>query len=94
MKRRTTESAASVFVPKGNAGSRCYTEPMVIRKPAPKKRPAAQRSAAKPKRERSIWAKVEALGRSIPAAERSRHPHDGARNIEHYLYGGPKQDPD
>jgi hypothetical protein len=34
---------------------------------------------------------ILALGKTIPAEEQARHPEDGAANLEHYLYGSPKQ---
>ncbi len=69
---------------------------MAIRKPAKPaskkpRRPARAKRA--PKRARSIWERIEALGASIPPDELARHPPDGAANLEHYLYGSPKQDP-
>ena len=46
------------------------------------------------KGERSAWDKIIEAGHSIPQEELDRHPRDGARNLHHYLYGTPKQDPD
>ena len=54
-------------------------------------------AANPPKRkrgERSAWDKIEERARRIPQEELDRHPPDGARNLKHYLYGSPKQDPD
>jgi hypothetical protein len=64
---------------------------MAIRKPTSRK-PAKR--VSKPKRQLSIFEKIEALGRAIPAEEQAGHPRDGARNLHHYLHGAAKQDPD
>ncbi len=34
------------------------------------------------------------IGRSISAQDQARHPIDGAKNIDHYLYGSPREDED
>ncbi|MHB8378049.1 MAG: hypothetical protein ACYDEB_14015 [Dehalococcoidia bacterium] len=55
---------------------------------------ALRRSAhpAKPKAPAgSIWANIVAIGESIPPNDRARFPRDGARNLDHYLYGTPKR---
>jgi hypothetical protein len=74
---------------------------MTIRKATPAKSartaaPKRARAAAKrkPKRELTLWEKIEARGKRIPAEELARLPTDGARNLHHYLHGAPKQDPD
>lgn len=59
-------------------------------------KPAVRRAPAKrkPRRELTIFEKIVERGKRIPAGELARHPRDGAANLEHYLYGMPKQDPD
>jgi hypothetical protein len=57
---------------------------------APKRAPAAAKR--KPKRELALWEKIVARGKRIPPEEVANHPTDGARNLDHYLYGVPKQD--
>ncbi len=64
---------------------------MVTKKPVAPKRTTARR---KPKREMTLWEKIEARGKRIPPEELANFPTDGARNLDHYLYGSPKQDPD
>lgn len=59
---------------------------MVIRKPAAPKRTTRRKPAL------TIWEKTEARGKRIPADELANFPTDGARNLDHYLYGAPKQD--
>ena len=58
---------------------------------APKR---ARVTAAKraPKRELALWEKIVARGKRIPPEELANHPTDGARNLDHYMYGTPKQD--
>jgi hypothetical protein len=34
---------------------------------------------------------ISESGYSIPAEERARIPHDFAKNMDHYLYGAPKE---
>ncbi|MDP9236242.1 MAG: hypothetical protein M3P30_02400 [Chloroflexota bacterium] len=73
---------------------------MTIRKTTPakptaaSKRPHATTAKRARKRELTIWEKIEARGKRIPAEELARLPTDGARNLHHYLHGTPKQDPD
>ena len=67
---------------------------MVTKKHAPKKTPRTRRGPAPSKRGPSIWERIEELGKSIPPEELANFPTDGARNLDHYLYGAPKQDPD
>src|SRR3990172_6283683 len=44
--------------------------------------------------EKSAWDKIVDSSKRIPRRELERQPRDGAANIDHYLYGVPKQDPD
>lgn len=37
-----------------------------------------------------IWEILDEISREVPAAEWARVPCDGARNLDHYLYGHPK----
>jgi hypothetical protein len=37
-----------------------------------------------------IWEIVEEIGRSVPMEEWANVPTDGARNLDHYLYGHAK----
>lgn len=62
---------------------------MAIRKPtrAPAKPP--RRTDARSKK--SVAQMIIDLGKSIPADELTRFPSDGARNLDHYLYGAPKE---
>jgi len=46
---------------------------------------AGQVLAIRPKP--SLWDKLAQLRSMIPAEERRRHPTDGARNLDKYLYG-------
>ena len=64
---------------------------MAIRKPA-KRKLTRKRSPRKAKRELALWEKLVAIGKQIPPEERANFPRDGARNLDHYLYGSPKQD--
>ena len=64
---------------------------MAIRKPATRE-VTRKRSPRQAKRELNIFEKLIELGRTIPPEERANFPKDGARNLDHYLYGSPKQD--
>ena len=64
---------------------------MVIRKPSAPKRVTARR---KSKADEPFWEKIAERGKRIPPEELANVPTDGARNLHHYLYGSPKQDPD
>ena len=64
---------------------------MVIRKPTTPKRTVAQRRA---RRQKPLWEKIVERGKRIPPEELANVPTDGARNLHHYLYGSPKQDPE
>ncbi len=58
----------------------------------PVRGPSTSKGKRAPKREIPIWEKIIALGDQIPPEELARHPRDGAANLDHYLYGVPKQD--
>ena len=49
---------------------------------------AAADTAAEPK---PVWQKFVEAGRKLPDDVVKRLPSDGARNLDHYLYGTPKQ---
>ena len=60
---------------------------------------SVKRLQVKPAREkrfdknaRPIWEVLEELGKSIPIKEWAKVPRDGARNLDHYLYGHAKRD--
>ena len=63
---------------------------MAIRKPTTPKRTARR----KPKPDKPLWEKIVERGKRIPPEELTNFPSDGARNLDHYLYGSPKQAPD
>jgi hypothetical protein len=64
---------------------------MAIRKAATPKRATTRR---KPKPDKPLWEKIVERGKRIPPDELANIPTDGARNLHHYLYGSPKQDPE
>jgi len=37
--------------------------------------------------------RIAAIGATIPKSGLARIPADASRNLRHYLYGSPKQDP-
>ena len=41
---------------------------------------------------RNVWRELSAIGAAIPRAQRRALPPDGARNLDHYLDGSPKED--
>jgi hypothetical protein len=67
---------------------------MAVRKPT--KRAISKRRAVRAprkKRELTIWEQIIELGKRIPPEELATFPPDGATNLDHYLYGTPKQEP-
>ncbi|HZF08407.1 MAG TPA: hypothetical protein VFE33_06410 [Thermoanaerobaculia bacterium] len=48
-------------------------------------------SPAAPPR-RPIWEVLEELGATVPDSEWAKVPQDLAKNLDHYLYGAPKQE--
>jgi hypothetical protein len=58
-------------------------------------KPPARRTAVKrttEKKPRNIWRELSAIGNAIPPAERAALPRDGARNLDRYLDGSPRED--
>jgi len=47
---------------------------------------------ARVRKSRNIWRELSEVGSSIPPSERSALPRDGARNLDHYLDGSPKEE--
>ena len=43
--------------------------------------------------EKPFWQIAVEIGQSIPDDELAKLPRDGARNLDHYLYGAPRQEP-
>ena len=41
--------------------------------------------------EEPIWERIAREAQELPATVRGRLPRDGARNLDHYLYGAPKE---
>jgi hypothetical protein len=58
---------------------------MVTSKPAPKRKPAKRPAITDADR-------IAAIGRRIPRSVRAMFPKDGARNLDHYLYGARRQE--
>lgn len=46
----------------------------------------------KPAPRGNIADRIVEIGRTITPEDRAAFPRDGARNLDHYLYGLPKQD--
>ena len=61
------------------------------RSPAGDGQPAAGQLPSEPER-KPIWKRAVEAGLSIPPEERARLPQDGARNVDHYVYGTPRQE--
>ena len=51
-----------------------------------------ERNPPKMKPGESWWEKIEERSKRIPPEELANFPPDGARNLDHYLYGAPKED--
>ena len=52
--------------------------------------PSPAGSSTPPKR-RPLWERAAELRQSIPAEEWDKLPTDGARQLDHYIYGSPKR---
>jgi Arc/MetJ-type ribon-helix-helix transcriptional regulator len=54
---------------------------------------ATQSSPAQPAtpRRKPLWQRAAELRQSIPAEEWDKLPTDGARQLDHYIYGSPKR---
>jgi len=40
---------------------------------------------------RPVWEMIEEIGRSVPDEEWAKVPSDLSRNLDHYLYGAPRE---
>lgn len=56
--------------------------------------PANRPKGVEPSADPTLWSDLAAIGATITASDKKLFPKDGARNLDHYLYGTPKQDPD
>jgi hypothetical protein len=63
-------------------------------------KPGLPRERVRPEKPRSknglraaptLWQKIDKLIESVPDAEWEKLPKDGSVNVDHYLYGTPKQ---
>jgi len=63
---------------------------MAIRKTKSKPRAARPKKA----RELTLVQRLAAIGDRLSPEDRAKIPTDVARNVDHYLYGAPKQHPD
>ncbi len=68
---------------------------MTIQRPSKpaRKRVAKKAPAEHVQRDPTLLADLLAIARSLPEESRRNLPRDGARNLDHYLYGSPKKDP-
>jgi len=41
---------------------------------------------------RPIWEIIEEIGASVPESDWAKVPRDLSKNLDHYLYGAPKQE--
>jgi hypothetical protein len=41
---------------------------------------------------RPIWEIIEEIGAAVPESDWAKVPRDLAKNLDHYLYGAPKQE--
>ncbi|MBI5288510.1 MAG: hypothetical protein HY873_06015 [Chloroflexi bacterium] len=64
----------------------------MVTKRTPAKEPPRRREPQPKKEPLSLWERLAAIGARIPTEDRADHPRDGARNLEHYLYGAPRED--
>ena len=64
----------------------------MVTKKIEKPTPPGKRAQVKREKPRNVWRELSAIGAAIPRAQRRALPRDGARNIDHYLDGSPKED--
>jgi Arc/MetJ-type ribon-helix-helix transcriptional regulator len=48
-------------------------------------------SSPQPAKRKPLWQRAAELRQSIPAEEWDKVPTDGARQLDHYIYGSPKR---
>ncbi len=60
-----------------NRQQAAVTQPLAARPDTPKRKP--------------LWERAAELRQSIPAEEWDKLPTDGARQLDHYIYGSPKR---
>lgn len=56
------------------------------------KKTTARSSRQSPKSKLTLAERIAAIGARIPEDQLKDIPKDAARNLDHYLYGSPKQD--
>jgi Arc/MetJ-type ribon-helix-helix transcriptional regulator len=54
---------------------------------------AQAKPPATPPAHKPIWERAAELRKSIPEEEWAKLPTDGARQLDHYIYGSPKRPP-
>ncbi|MBM4039736.1 MAG: hypothetical protein FJ290_14605 [Planctomycetes bacterium] len=52
---------------------------------------SARRRAPTRRRVKPIWEVIDEIMAKVPEEELRKLPTDGAKNVEHYLYGAPKK---
>jgi Arc/MetJ-type ribon-helix-helix transcriptional regulator len=53
--------------------------------------PTASEQEPAPAKRKPLWERAAELRQSIPAEEWDKLPTDGARQLDHYIYGSPKR---
>ena len=55
------------------------------------RQPVASETPPAPAKRKPLWERAAELRKSIPAEEWDKLPTDGARQLDHYIYGSPKR---
>ncbi len=63
---------------------------MAIRKPA-RRKTAKAAVKRQPQHEASVFERLAAIGREVPAKDWDKLPRDAAKNFDHYAHGSPRE---
>lgn len=89
---KDAENAINAVVSSGQFASADEMVERLVREYAQSHRQQPSASEAKPGPARKlIWEVAAELRESIPAEEWDKLPTDGARQLDHYIYGSPKR---
>ena len=94
---KETENAINAAVQSGQFASANEMVDSLVRDYAERTRqqPAATQPSpagpGTPPKRKPLWERAAELRQSIPAEEWDKLPTDGARQLDHYIYGSPKR---
>lgn len=85
---KDAENAIDAAVQSGEFASADEMVDRLVREYAQRTR---QESTVTPPKRKPLWERAAELRQSIPAEEWDKLPTDGARQLDHYIYGSPKR---